>query len=80
MIRYTFGTEAGNELERFTSELTSKHTSSLEKSLKSIKVDEGKCEDEIGVFSFFGASSFTIKALGATFATDTVVFKVRIVP
>jgi hypothetical protein len=48
--------------------------------LKSIKVDEGKFKDETRIFSFFGASNFTIKALGATFATDAVVLKVRIVP
>jgi hypothetical protein len=29
------------------SKLTSKETSSLEKSLRSIKIDERKCEDEI---------------------------------
>jgi hypothetical protein len=48
--------------------------------LKLIKVDEGKCEDEIGVFSFFHTSCFTMKASGTTFAIDAIVPKVRIVP
>jgi hypothetical protein len=60
--------------------LTSKQTSSLEKSLRLIKVDEGKCEDETRVSSFFDISSFTVKASKATFATDAVVLSMRIVP
>jgi hypothetical protein len=42
--------------------------------LRSIKVDEGKCEDETN-FSFFKT-----KALGATFATNATIPRVRIVP
>jgi len=54
--------------------LTSKQTSSSEKLLRSIKIDEGKCEDEIGVFCF------TTKASRATFTTNATIFKVRIMP
>jgi hypothetical protein len=54
-------------------------TSSLEESLRSIKVYEGKCKDEIGVSSLFDTSCFTMKALGATFTTNAVVLGVRIV-
>jgi hypothetical protein len=76
---YTSKTEGGNELETFTLEFTSKETSSLEESFKSIKVYVGKCKDEIGVSSLFDVSCFTTKALGATFATIVVVLGVRIV-
>jgi hypothetical protein len=42
--------------------------------LKSIKVDEGKCKDEIGIFCF------TTKALGAIFTIGAAILGVRIVP
>jgi hypothetical protein len=48
--------------------------------LKSIKVDEGKCKDEIGVFSLFDVSCFTMKASRTTFTTNAIVLGVRIVP
>jgi hypothetical protein len=50
------------------------HTSSLEELLRSIKVNEGKCEAEIG------ASYFTTKASRATFTTNAIVLGVKIVP
>jgi len=55
-------------------ELTSKHTSSSKESLRSIKVDEEKCEDETN-FSFFKT-----KILGTTFATNVAILGVKIVP
>jgi hypothetical protein len=48
--------------------------------LRSIKVDEGKCEDEIRVSFFFSIAYFTKKASKATFATYNVVLGLRIVP
>jgi hypothetical protein len=54
--------------------LRGRQTSSLEKLLRSIKVDEGKCEDETNT------SCFTMKASKAIFATNVVVPKVRIMP
>jgi hypothetical protein len=48
--------------------------------LRSIKVDEGKCEDEIGISSLSSVSCFTTKVLGATFATNAAILGVRIMP
>jgi hypothetical protein len=59
---------------------TSRHTSLSKESLRLIKVDEGKCEDEIGVSSFFDVSYFITKASGTTFATNIDVPRVRIMP
>jgi hypothetical protein len=65
----------------YTSETRAeKETSSLEESLKSIKVDEGKCKNEIGVSSLSDASYFTMKASKTTFATYAIVLGMRIVP
>jgi hypothetical protein len=61
-------------------EFTSRETSSSEKSLRSIKVDEGKCKGETGISSLSNVSYFTTKASRATFTIDVVVPKVRIVP
>jgi hypothetical protein len=61
-------------------ELIGRKTSSLIESLRSIKVDERKCKDEIRVSSLFSASCFIMKASRATFATDVAVHGVRIVP
>jgi len=49
---YTFETGGGNEPKTFTSKLTSMETSSSEESVRSIKVDEGKCKDETRVICF----------------------------
>jgi hypothetical protein len=48
--------------------------------LRSIKVDEGKCEDEIKVSFFSNIAYFTKKPSGATFATYAIVLGVRIMP
>jgi hypothetical protein len=55
-------------------------TSSSKELLRLIKVDEGKCKNETWVSFLFGASYFTTKALGTTFAIDAIVPRVRIVP
>jgi hypothetical protein len=47
------------------------------KSLRLIKVDEGKCKDEIGIPSLFGTICFMTKASKATFATNPIVLRVR---
>jgi hypothetical protein len=73
-IGYIFKIEVGNEPKIFTSKLISRQTSSSKESLRSIKVHEGKCEDEICT------SYFTTKALRATFTTNVVVLGVRIMP
>jgi hypothetical protein len=49
------------------SELTGRHISSSKESLRSIKVDEGKCEDEISILFF------KTKASIVTFATDATI-------
>jgi hypothetical protein len=54
--------------------------SSSKELLKSIKVDEAKCESEIGVSSLFDDSCVTIEALNATFATYVATLGVRIMP
>jgi hypothetical protein len=77
---YTFETGGGNEPETFMLELTGKETSSSEKLLQSIKVYEGKCEDETRISSLFGTSCFTMKASRATFDTYATIHGVRIVP
>jgi hypothetical protein len=77
---YTSKTKGRNEPETFTSKFTSRETSSLEESLRSIKVYEGKCKDKIGVSFLFDVSYFIMKASGATFATNSVVLGVKIVP
>jgi hypothetical protein len=78
--RYTSKIGARNELETFTLVLTGRETSSLKKSLKSIKVDEGKCEGETKVSPLSNVFCFTTNASGATFATDVAIPWVRIVP
>ncbi len=77
---YTSKTRAQNEPKTFTSKLIGKETSSLEESLRSMKVDEGKCEDETGVSSLSSAFYFTMKVLGTTFATNATIPRVRIMP
>jgi hypothetical protein len=72
--------KGGNELDTFTSELTSMDTSSSKEWLKSIKVDERKCKDDIGISSLSSASYFTMKVGGPTFTIDSTVHGVRIVP
>jgi len=62
------------------SKLTSRETSSSKESLISIKVDEGKCEDEIGISSLSNISCFTMKTSGTTFSTYATIPGVRIVP
>jgi len=57
-----------------------RHTSSSKESLRLIQVHEGRCKDAIVVSSFYGVSYFTTKALGATFATNVDVPRVRIMP
>jgi hypothetical protein len=64
----------------FTSKLTSRETSSSKQLLRLIKVDEGKCEDEIGISSLLGSSYFTMKIVGATFAANATVPRVRTMP
>jgi len=78
--RYTSKTKVRDEPKTFMLELIGRKTSSLIESLRSIKVDERKCKDEIRVSSLFSASCFTMKASRATFATDVAVHGVRIVP
>jgi hypothetical protein len=70
----------GNEPKTFTLEFIGMETSPPKESLILIKVYEGKCKDEIGVSFLSNASCFTMKASGATFSIDAVVFGVRIVP
>jgi len=77
---YTSKIKSGNELEIFTSKLISRETSSSKESLRSTKVDEGKCEDETGVSSLSDVSCFTTKASEATFTIDANVLGVRIMP
>jgi hypothetical protein len=60
-IVYTPETKGENEPYTFTSKVISMETSSSEDSLKSIKVDEGKSEDYIGISYLLGASCFTMK-------------------
>jgi hypothetical protein len=71
-------TKGGNELNTFKLELTGEETSSLEELLKSIKVYEGKCEDDTRISFLFGGSYFTIAR--AKFATNVVVPRVRTMP
>ncbi len=79
-IVYTPETKGENEPYTFTSKFISMETSSLKKSLRSIKVDEGKCEDDIGISYLLGVFCFTMKVIGATFATNVMVLGVRTVP
>ncbi len=62
----------------FMSKLTCKQTSLSKESLRLIKVDERKCENETRVSSLFSLSCFTMKTLKATFATNVVVLGVRL--
>jgi hypothetical protein len=48
--------------------------------LKLIKVDEGKCEDDIGLSSLSIVFCYTMKATRATFTTYVMVLGVRNVP
>jgi hypothetical protein len=48
----------------FTSKLTGRETSALKESLKSTKVDEGKCEDDTGISSLSSASYFIFHSEG----------------
>jgi hypothetical protein len=78
--RHTSKIRARNEPKTFMSKHTSRETSSSKTLLKSIKVDERKCEDEIGLPSLSNVFYFTTKTLGATFATDAIVLEVKIMP
>jgi hypothetical protein len=71
-------TKGINEPYTFMLKLIGKETSSSKQSLKLIKVDEGKCEDDIGIFSLLGAFCFGIKVMGVTFVIDVMVPRVRI--
>ncbi len=64
----------------FTSKLTGKEIFSLEQSLRLIKVDEGKCEDDIRLSFLLVAFCFTMKVVGATFTTNAIVLRVKSVP
>jgi hypothetical protein len=72
-------TKGKNEPNTFTSKLIGWGTSSSKESLRSTKVDEGKCENDIGISSLSNASYFTMKATGTTFTTYVVVPRVSIV-
>jgi hypothetical protein len=48
--------------------------------LKSIKVDERKCKDDIGISSLSSASYFIMKVMGSIFTIDATVHGVKIVP
>ncbi len=76
----TFETKGKNEPHTFTSKLIGRETSSSEQLLRLIKVDEGKCEDEIGISSLSSTSYFTMKAVGAAFTTYATVTRVRPMP
>ncbi len=68
-------TKGGNEPYTFMLYPTSRETSSSKESLRSIKGDERKYKDDTGISSLLGASYFTMKAVGATFATYVLVPK-----
>jgi hypothetical protein len=72
-------TKGENEPNTLTSKLIGWGTSSSKESLRSIKVDEGKCENDTGISSSSSPSYFTMKATGATFTTNVVVPRVNIV-
>ncbi len=55
-------TKGGNEPYTFMLYPISKDTSSSKELLRSIKVDEKKCNDDTGISSLLGASYFTMKA------------------
>jgi hypothetical protein len=73
-------TKGGNEPYTFMLELIGRETSLSKESLKSIKVNEGKCEDDIRIIFSSSASYFAMKATRTTFTTDVVIPWVRIVP
>jgi hypothetical protein len=73
----TFETKGKNESHTFTSKLIGRETSSSKQLLRSIKVDEGKCEYEIGISSLSSTSYFTMKTVGAAFTTYAMVPRVR---
>jgi hypothetical protein len=52
----------------------------IKKSLRSTKVDERKCRDEIGVSSLSNVYCFATKTSGATFTTNAIIPGVKIVP
>jgi hypothetical protein len=62
------------------SKFIGRETSSSEELLKSIKVDKGKCKDDIGISSLSSASYFTMKATFTTFTTNVMIHGVRTVP
>ncbi len=62
-----FGVKDTKNLTFYQNQLIGRQTSSSKESLRSIKVDEGKCEDETN------ASYFTTKASKATFTTNAIV-------
>jgi hypothetical protein len=66
-------TKGGNEPYTYILYPTSRETSSSKESLRSIKVDEGKCKDDTRISSLLGASCFTMKPARATFTTYVMV-------
>jgi hypothetical protein len=62
-----FGVKGTRNLTFYQNQLIGRQTSSSKESLRSIKVDERKCEDETN------ASYFTTKASKATFTTNAIV-------
>jgi len=55
-------TKGGNEPYTYMLYPTSRETSSSKESLRSIRVDEGKCKDDTKISSLLGVSCFTMKA------------------